>query len=427
MSKEKNNSRRDFLKSSAIAAGVGMTSLRGIAPATVLGANEAIRMGVIGTGDRGSWGLRELKVRGAQIVAVCDLYEERLNRAREASKTDDGKLADAYYEYEKVLERKDVDGVYIAVPDHWHHDLLIAAVHAGKDAYSEKPFSKTIQEGQEMVRAVRETKQIVQVGNHRRSGEHFRKAREVIKSGILGKIVFVRVFDTRDWTKGDPWTAQIKNGIHGRLDWDRFLGKAPKRAFDLYRYFTWRWYWDYAGGLMTDIGAHMLDVNQWLMDVDGPQSAVANGGNYLFPHWETPDVVHAVLDYGKFSTVFTVQFVNDHDNVASYFYGSEGTLVVDELKNEVRVYPQGEKKYEAIETWPTKYEGGDHVANFLECVKSRKEPNSPVEVGHKVITAAHLANISYRTGKRINWDPEREEIIEVRRTQPSDAWFKSMF
>ena len=348
MSIEKKKSRRDFLKGSAIAAGAGIAAINYIAPSSVLGANETIRMGIIGVGDRGSWGLQELKKRGAEIAAVCDVYEARRNRAIELSKTDEGKKADGYNEYEKILERKDIDAVYLACPDHWHHDTLIDAVKAGKDAYTEKPFSKTIQEGKEMVQAVRSTKQIVQVGNHRRSGEHWKRAQEVIRSGKIGKIVNVRVFDTRDWTQGDPWSAQIQAGLQGQLDWERFQGKAAKHAFDPYRYFTWRWYWDYAGGLMTDIGAHMLDVCQWLTDMDGPRSVSANGGNYFFKHWETPDTVSAILDYGTFSSVFTVEFINDYENVGAFYYGSEGTVVVDELKSEVRVHPRGEKKYEAL-------------------------------------------------------------------------------
>ncbi len=422
MTDAKKNTRRDFMKG-ALSTGVAMTSLHGITPHSVMGANETIRMGVIGTGGRGQWGLREAKARGARIVAVCDVYEERLIQGRALSETEDGKLADTYYEHEKLLERDDIDAVYIAPPDHWHHDILIDTVRAGKDAYIEKPFSKTIEEGQEMIRAVRETQQIVQVGNHRRSGEHWKRGREVIRSGILGKIVWVKVYDTRNWSNGDPFTSNLK--IKGRLDWDRFLGNAPKRAFDPYRYYAWRWYWDYAGGLMTDIGAHQLDVNQWLMDVEGPKTVAANGGNHYFEHWQTPDVVHSVLNYGSFTTLFTVQFINDRDSVGAAFYGSEGTLLVDD-RNGFRVYPQGEKMNEPIESWPRHYEGGDHVANFLECVKNRKEPNSPVEVGHRVINAAHLGNISYRTGKRVMWDPENEEILDVRRTKPSDAWMKSM-
>lgn len=415
-------SRRTFLKGTAAAA--GLASLRGIAPQTVLGANEQIRAGVIGVGDRGTFGLREMKKRDVKIAAVCDVYEFRLMRARDESEDDNGQKADAYNEFEKVLERKDIDCVYLAAPDHWHHDMLIAAVQAGKDAYTEKPFSKTIEEGQEMVKAVRETKQIVQVGNHRRSGSHWLKAREWIRSGKLGKIAFVKVWDTRDWvTNGDPWSAQIKAGLQGKLDWNRFLGKAPKRAFDPYRYFTWRWYWDYAGGLITDIGAHQLDINQWLMDVDGPKSAVCNGGVYVFNWWETPDVANAVLDYGSFSTLFTVQFVNARDSVGAAFYGTEGALIVDESKGFEVYTPQNAT--EPVERWDSPYEGGMHVANFLECLKTRNEPNSPVEAGHKVITAAHLANLSYRTGRRVDWDPKAEEMLELRRMKPTDALLKS--
>ncbi len=422
MPEKTNQTRRAFMKDAAIVTGVGIAAAQGIAPSTVLGANDTIRLGGIGTGGRGQWGLLEAKKRGAKIVAVCDVYEERLMQAQRLSEEENHK-ADIYYEHERLLERNDVDACYLAPPDHWHHDILIDTVQAGKDAYTEKPFSKTIEEGQEMVRAVRETNQIVQVGNHRRSGEHWLRGREVIRSGILGKVVYVKVFDTRNWSAGDPFTANVK--VQGRLDWNRFLGKAPKRPFDPYRYYAWRWYWDYAGGLMTDIGAHQLDVNQWLMDVDGPKTVAANGGNHYFDHWETPDVVHSVLNYGDFTTLFTVEFINDRDSVGATFFGSEGTLMVDD-RNGFRVFPQGEKMNEPIETWPRTYEGGDHVANFLECVKSRKEPNSPVEIGHQIINAAHLGNISYRTGKRIAWDAKTEDILELRRMKPSDALLKSM-
>ncbi len=419
---ENKKTRRDFIRSSTIAAGVGMASLHGISSSKVVGANDTVRLGVIGTGGRGQWGLAEAKKRGARIVAVCDVYEERLMQARAKSETQDEKMADTYYEHERLLERDDIDGVFIGVPDHWHHDVLIDSVQAGKDAYCEKPFSKTIEEGQEMIKAVRATKQIVQVGNHRRSGKHWERAREVIRSGKIGKVTCVKVWDTRNWSGGDPFAQNLE--IRGRLDWDRFLGKAPKCAFDPVRYYAWRWYWDYAGGLMTDIGAHQLDVNQWLMDQEGPQTAMANGGNHYFDHWETPDVVHGVFNYGDFTTLFTVQFINGRDSVGAAFYGSEGSILVDDQKG-FRVY-EGQGSEEPVETWDRPYEGGDHVANFLECMKSREEPNSPVETGHKVINTAHLGNISYRTGKRVMWDPKREEMLEVRRMDPSDTLLKSM-
>lgn len=416
---EEPNTRRTFLKSAA-GAGAGVATINAIAPAKVLGANERIRMGFIGVGGRGQWGLRECKMRDARIVAVCDVYEARLMRAREMSE-ENGNKADAYYEHERVLERNDIDAVFIATPDHWHHDQLIEAVRAGKDAYIEKPLSKSIEEGQNMVSETRKTDRIVQVGNLRRSGKHWERAREVIRSGVLGKIVNVKTWDTRDWSAGDPFAAHL--GVSGQLDWDRFQGAAPKRPFDPYRYYAWRWYWDYAGGLMTDIGAHQIDIVHWLMDSLGPKSVAANGGVHYFDNWETPDVVHAVLDYGDFTTLFTVQFINDFDSVGACFQGSEGTLWADDIHG-FKVYAKGAS--EPLDAWPISYEGGEHVANFLDCVKTRKEPNSRIETGHQVINAAHLGNISYRTGRRVHWDPAREELLEVRRITPSDAWMKSM-
>jgi predicted dehydrogenase len=402
MNEKSKTTRREFLKkSTTAAAGLGLAATA-VPSVGVLGANETIVLGVIGTGGRGQWFLKEARKQGATIGAVCDVYTERLRKAAviaggEPYTTD---------EHKKVLDRKDIDGVCIATPDHWHHDMLIDAVNAGKDVYIEKPFSKTIEEGKEMVKAVRATDRVVQVGNHRRSGAHWDRARKLIASGALGKVNWVRVFDTRDWTRGDPFAPPAQ--IEGEIDWKKFVGPAPWHEFDPYRYFAWRWYWDYAGGLMTDIGAHQLDIAQWLMGVDGPKSVAANGGNYFLPKWETPDVVHSVLDYGTFSAVFSVEFLNAYDGVGGTFYGTEGTLVADDVT--FKVYSR-EDRQNPVEQWPAEYEGPAHVANFLDCMKTRKEPNSPVEVGHRVITAAHLGNISYRSGKRVLWDVEREQMM----------------
>ncbi len=394
--------RREFLKrTTTTAAGLGLAATA-VPSVGVLGANETIVLGVIGTGGRGQWFLKEARRQGATIGAVCDVYTERLRKAEVMA----GGKPYTTDEYKKVLERKDIDGVCIGTPDHWHHDMLIDAVNAGKDVYIEKPLSRTIEEGKDMVKAVRATDRVVQVGNHRRSGAHWERARKLIESGALGKVNWVRTFDTRDWTRGDPFAPPAK--IEGEIDWKKFVGPAPWHEFDPYRYFAWRWYWDYAGGLLTAIGARQLDIAQWLMGVTGPKSVAANGGNYFLPKWETPDVVHAVLDYGTFSTVFSVEFLNGHDGVGATFYGTEGTLVADD--GSFKVYSREDNK-NPIEQWPGEYEGPAHVANFLDCMKTRKEPNSPVEVGHRVITAAHLGNISYRSGKRVLWDVEREQML----------------
>lgn len=394
--------RRRFIKETTILA-VGAGAAR------VLGAGERIRMGVIGVGDRGSWGMREALRQGAEIVAVCDIYQTRLERAIEgATQRQNSRKPEGYKDFRGLLDRSDIDAVFIATPDHWHHDMLIAAVQAGKDVYQEKPFSKTIEQGKEMVEAVRKTDRIVQVGNHRRSGQHWAKAAEEIKSGRLGRVVWVHVQDLRDWSRGDPWSDQIAAftpAERAKIDWEMFLGSAPRRPFDVYRYFTWRWFWDYAGGLLTDIGAHQLDVAQWLLDVVGPKKVVAAGGNYFFDTWETPDVVHLTADYGKACVTFSVEFVSNRmAEIEAVVHGSDASLVVRAGRFEI--IPRGSK--EPVETWPRPYEGPAHMANFLECIRTRKQPNSPVEIGHRVITTAHLGNISYLERRVIEWDVDRE-------------------
>jgi predicted dehydrogenase len=265
-----------------------------------------------------------------------------------------------------------------------------------------------------MIKAVRDAKRIVQVGNQRHSGEHWLRAREVIQSSDFGDLVWVKVWDCRNWIKRDPFAppatfdeAQIKG-----VNWEAFLGKAPKRNFDPVRYWSWRWYWDYAGGLMTDIGAHQLDIVQWLGGVDAPKSVVANGGVYHFKHWETPDVIHGVWDYGKFVATFAVEFVNGYDGVGATFYGTKMTLHADaDGGNGVRVYdtidkPKADQKPKMA--WATKNETPEHVKNWLDAVKDNKDPSSPIELGHQVITAAHLANMAYRRGKKLTWDAKNQ-------------------
>ena len=269
-----------------------------------------------------------------------------------------------------------------------------------------------------MVKAVRAAKRIVQVGNQRHSGEHWARCRDVIQSADFGDLVWVKVWDCRNWVKRDPFappkTFDAKQ-IAG-VNWEAFLGKAPKRDFDPIRYWSWRWFWDYAGGLMTDISAHQLDIVQWLGGVDLPKSVVANGGNYHFKHWETPDVIHGVWDYGKFAATFAVEFVNGYDGVGATFYGTKMTLHADAEGPTagVRVFDTIDRPTPAQKpkmTWKIENETGMHVKNWLAAIKDNKDPSSPIELGHKVIIAAHLANMSYRTGKRMAWDAEKKQVI----------------
>jgi len=407
-------SRRSFLQTSAVALFA--------APAVqARHANDKLNIGLIGAGNRGRTLASEVLKLGHRVVALADIAEFRLTDTvailaeRVKDVWDDGEPK-FYHDYRKLLEHKGLDAVIIATPDHHHKDMLVAAVQAEKDAYVEKPLTKTIDEGNEMAEAVKRTARIVQVGNQRHSGSHWEEAAKAVQKSAFGKLVWAKVWDCRSWLEKDPF-APPKDFKYDpkKLDWDAFLGSAPKRAFDPVRYWSWRWYWDYAGGLMTDIGAHQLDIVAWLGGVEVPKSAVANGGKYHFKHWETPDVVHGVWDYGKFAASFAVEFVNGADGVGAAFYGTKQTLICDaDPGGKIRLYDTVKKippGMEAVKEWDVVAETPLHVKNWIDCIKSREEPHSPVELGQRVILAAHLANLSYRTGKKIFWDNDRKEVI----------------
>lgn len=405
------HTRRDFLAASgALALG---------APAIhALGANEKLNIGLIGCGNRGRSIILECAKFGHNIVAVADIAQFRQEficaRLAEVNQP----RPRVYHSHRDLLDHHGLDAVVIATPDHHHKDQLIDAMRAGVHAYIEKPLSHSIAEGKEMVAAVREAKKIVQVGNQRHSGEHWARCRDVIQSPDFGDLVWVKVWDCRNWIKRDPFSPPStfdSQQIRG-VNWSGFLGKAPKRDFDPIRYWSWRWFWDYAGGLMTDIGAHQLDIVQWLGGDAVPRSAVANGGVYHFKHWETPDVVHGVWDYGTFAATFAVEFVNGYDGVGATFYGTKMTLHADaEGGNGIRVFETIDRPPADLKPkmqWKVVNETPMHVKNWLDAVKDNKDPSSPIELGHRVIAAAHLANIAYRTGKKVVWDAAREEVVK---------------
>jgi predicted dehydrogenase len=394
--------RREFVRNTILTTAtistVGMTAT---SYARIIGANDRIRLGGIGPGDRGSGRVATAQKQGAEIVALADVNKGMLDLAQKKLTSP---VEKTYVDYHDLLARRDIDGVIIAVPDHLHHDVLIDAVRAGKDAYIEKPLSRTIEEGEDMVAKVKATRQIVQVGNQRRSGEHFKRARDIVAAGGIGEIRFVRIWDFRYRPK-DPYIKRASDQslfAPELIDWPRFLGKAPKRPYDAKRASAWRWYWDYAGGLMTDIGPHWLDVAMWITGCDGPQSVVCNGGRYQNLDWETPDNVHAILDCGTFALVFMVQFMNGQESDGGAFYGLEGSIVQENNRGLMVRYDKNRKE---VESWKITDESPAHMQNFLDCMRSRQQPHSPVELANRVLVGAHLANESFRTGRRVQWDP----------------------
>ena len=391
--------RRQFIQlTSATLATAGLTAH---SYARIIGANDRLRLGGIGPGDRGSGRLLTAQKLGADIVALADVNQGFLAQMQRKLATPAEKT---YVDYHDLLARKDLDGVIIATPDHLHHDCLLDAVRAGKDAYIEKPLARTIEEGEDMVAKVKGSKQIVQVGNQRRSGDHFKKARDIVASGGIGEIRFVRIWDFR-YRPVDPYIKRAKDQslfAPELIDWNKFLGRAPQRPYDPKRASGWRWFWDYAGGLMTDIGPHWLDVAMWITGADGPRTVSCNGGKYQNMEWETPDNVHAILDCGTFAIVFMVQFMNGQENDGGAFYGLEGSIVQENQRGLMVRY---DAKRKEVESWKIVDENVPHMQNFLDCMRSRKTPNSPVELANKVLVGAHLANESFRSGKRVNWDP----------------------
>src|ERR1022692_2481844 len=273
--------RRQFVRAALVTA---------VSYRRILGANDRIRIGAIGTGQRGQTLLGLLNRLGAnEIVALCDVYKPHLATTRAAHAPN----AQEYVDHRELLDRKDVDAVVIATPDHWHVPILMDALRAGKDIYCEKPVTHTLEEGEPLIAAVRESKRVVQIGLQQRSWEHFARARNEIVDGRLGQVTLIRTY----WYQNHLSPGRPGNFDTDKLDWKRFLGSASERAFDADQFANWRWYWDFGGGAMTDLFVHWVDVAHWFMGVDMPERATANGLTAILAQRQTPDTMSAALAY----------------------------------------------------------------------------------------------------------------------------------
>ena len=430
--------RREFVAStSATVAGSGVLSGRQAA-----GPNDILRGAVIGTGGMGRANLRDfLRVEGVHIAAVCDVWEKNRELAAEMTAGQPGGKAHTFTDYRRVLDLKDVDFVVVATPDHWHALPTIHACDAGKDVYVEKPLSHSILEGRKMVEAARRNERIVQMGTQQRSGRHYQEAVGLIRSGALGRISHVRAWNFENESPagmGNPPDCDPPQG----LDWDMWLGPAPKVPFNPNRFIgTFRWFWDYSGGKLTDWGTHHIDIVQWAMNVDGPKSVAALGSRYVLKdNRETPDTLETVFEYPGFMLTFSNRVANARDPVRRdygiEFFGSDATLFID--RDGFEVYPETQGEFDEprwsylpgnpepsgderprVRKGRAPYQVGEgseqhlnHVRNFVACVKSRELPISDVEIGHRSTTAPHLANISLKVGRRIYWDSAAERIVD---------------
>ena len=411
--------RRTFL--STVAAGAASTAVPA-APLPQAG-RKRFRLGFIGLGRRGRGVMAAAMANPeTEVVAICDVYEPNLELGRKMAPD-----ARVYRDFREVLAADDIDAVGLGTPDHWHAYMTVEACKAGKDVYVEKPISVTVHEGQMMVKAARKYNRIVQVGTQQRSGKHFEKAVDIVRSGKLGEISFVRT-----WNYGNEFPEGIGNPPDSappdNLDWDMWLGPAPERPFNKNRfgvdpdhYSFFRWFWDYAGGMMTDWGVHLLDIVLWAMDEKGPRVITTVAGKYaLKDNRETPDTIQATYEFPGFACVYENRVANAQSmwdqNYGILFHGAEGTLFVDRSRWEIlpetrTIEPGSRQRIDRLIGERGSVENDttiDHWADFVSAMKTRKPPKSDIEIGHRSTATCLLANVALRSRQRIEWDPETE-------------------
>ena len=409
--------RRDFIeKSAALSAGLTLSPLLMRAAARPVGANDKIHVGLIGCNGMGFSDLQSfLSNPEFDCIALADIDQGVLDRrAADAEKIQGKKVPYLYKDWRKLIDNKDVDVVIVGTPDHWHCLQLVAACEAGKDVYCEKPLGNSIEECNIMVRAAEKYQRVVQVGQWQRSDPHWQDAMNFVHSGKLGKIRTVRVFSYQGWCPSIP--VKPDEAVPEGVDYDMWLGPAPKRPFNRNRFhFTFRWFWDYAGGLMTDWGVHLLDYALYGMNVTTPHSIMASGGKFGYPDdaCETPDLLQTIYTFNDFTVMWDHSIgINDGAYGRSHglgFVGENGTLVID--RGGWEVIPEnvnGSQRMEAVALQKS-YGGGGlnlHVKNFLECLKARtpEKCNASIQIGAHIAKFAHLGNIAYRTGKKLVWD-----------------------
>ncbi len=426
-----NMTRRTFTRTAAGA----LSALSAASVSRALGANERVRLGFIGVGNRGDQLLDAFLTHSdCEVAALCDVYEPYLPAARKKA----GGKADTYHDFRKLIERKDLDAIVIATPDHWHALQFVQACRAGKDVYCEKPLSLTIGEGRTMVEVARETGRITQVGLHRRSAPFVMEAVKFLAGGGIGQITVAKAYHLRNESPlgiGNPSDGSPPQG----LDWELWLGPAPKAAFNRNRcLYKFRWFWDYSGGQLTNFGTHYLDVIQWALGQEAPRGVFCTGGKYAIKdNREIPDTLEAIWEYNgtlvSFSQFNANASAGNRSGWELEFRGTKGTLLMQEGSG-YTVFPENQRTQElpalspllreenarqakatkpAMESMAQKNGKADtayHARNFLDCLKSRKVTNCPVEVGHRSTTATLLARIALMRGRHLTWDAAKERV-----------------
>ena len=384
------------------------------ATGVLLAQPERINVGVIGVGGRGALVMSTFqKDPVVRVKALCDVYEPNLERGLGvASKAQQGTPARAYRDYRKLLADPEVNAVVIATPEHWHHRMVLDALAAGKDVYVEKPLCQTPEQGVELMEAERKSKQIVQVGMQRRSYDLYLEGRKIVAAGTLGNVRMIRSWWINNYLSGTPATK-----LEGKLDWEQWQGPvANRRPLDPDRFRNWRQYKDYAGGIVADQGAHVYDGIHLLMNASFPTAVTAAAGRPHRAGFETPESVVVTAEYPEdFIATFQVNYAamkykNRFDQL-NQLDGDQARMDIG--RDELRVFRQGEEEVAVIEKRSERgfgYATDLHVQNFLECVRTRRRPTAPVELGFQAALVVQMANLSLERGRRIQWDAATKRI-----------------
>ena len=407
-------SRRRFLS--------GAAALAAPLAARAAGANDTIAIGMIGLGIRGSLLLERLYSGSkdtATVAAICDAYTGNLAKAAARIETLGGKAPKRYADYRQLLLDKSIDAVILATPEHLHCAMLIDALAAGKHVYVEKPLAHTIEEGEKILRAAANSPCVVQVGTQNRSNSLYTRAKEMVAAGMIGEVRYTRAFWYRNSLDDAPaWRYPIPaDANEGNTDWIRFLGDAPKRPFSKPRFFQWRLYWDYSGGIATDLLVHQTDITQFVLDKPAPASCMATGAilRWTEDDREVPDTFSAIFEYpGGFHINYSCYFGNDHYGYGEQFMGNEGTIEVMN-RQYLNFYPEkfagkAPARVAARKELNIALPGNDtkaveaHIRNFLEAVRGREKVIAPLDDGQRANISGHLATLSFRRNQKVFWD-----------------------
>ncbi len=418
--------RRNFVSRTAAATAAAPAILR------AQGANDKVQVGWIGVGIRGYsliGTLMDVAPKDAHVKAVCDSFTGHLARGKDKVQTMQKDSPATYDDYRRMLEDKSIDAVFIMTPEHLHHDMVIAALQAGKNVYCEKPLSHTIEEGLDMIKAVEKSGKKLQVGTQRRSSLLYQRAKEIYDSGALGKVTFVRGFWYRNSLPDNPqWRYEIPaDANESNADFSKFLGRASKRPFSLPRYFQWRLYWDYSGGISTDLLVHQTDASHLVLGAHAPKSVIASGGSYYWDSLdkerrEVPDTMTAAFEYPNgFQINYSCMFANQHYGYGEQFFGSEATMEVMNLQD-LHVYNEsfGKDTPDRIKSRPEIHVNaakdlgqtnptGDHIKNFISALKYNEALHCDVRCGHEAAVTGHLATMSFRRDKKVFWDADKQQ------------------